>query len=81
MTKLHYGVTERVMSRVVPSEKVPVAVNCWVDPTDRIGLSGVTVMEVGCAIPFPPPQVFKDSARDPRTNNAKTNLIFFTGLT
>jgi hypothetical protein len=38
-------VTEMVISRVVPSENVPVAVNCWVAPTDRLGLDGVTAME------------------------------------
>jgi len=38
-------VTEMVISRVVPSENVPVAVNCWVAPTDRLGLDGVTAMD------------------------------------
>ena len=37
--------TDAVISRVVPSENVPVAVNCWVDPTGMIGLAGVTAME------------------------------------
>ena len=33
------------MSKLVPSENVPVAVNCWVDPTSMLGLAGVTTME------------------------------------
>ena len=37
--------TAGVISRVVPSENVPVAINCWVPPTDMIGLAGVTAME------------------------------------
>ena len=74
-------VTCVLMSPLGATSNLPVAVNCWVDPTDRVGLSGATVMEVGPAIPFPPPHVFKDNAKDPRTNNAKTNRIFFIGLT
>ena len=38
-------VTWVVISWVVPSENVPVAVNCWVAPTDRLGLDGVTAMD------------------------------------
>jgi hypothetical protein len=38
-------VTEMVTSWVVPSEKVPVAVNCWVVPPGTLGLAGVTAME------------------------------------
>ena len=30
---------------VVPSENVPVAVNCWVTPPGMVGLAGVTAME------------------------------------
>ena len=37
-------VTEMVTSWVVPSEKNPVAVNCWVPP-GMLGLAGVTTME------------------------------------
>ena len=33
-----------VISWVVPSENVAVAVNCWVDATDKTGLAGVTAM-------------------------------------
>ena len=34
-----------VISKLVPSEYVPVAVNCWVTPTGMLGLAGVTAME------------------------------------
>jgi hypothetical protein len=70
-------VTCEVISPLGPTVNWPVAVNCWVDPTDRVGLAGVTVMEVGSAIPFPPPQVFKNTAKHPRTSIGKTNPIFF----
>jgi hypothetical protein len=46
-------VTNLVISPPGATGNVPVAVNCWVDPTGMIGLSGVTVMEVGCSIPPP----------------------------
>jgi hypothetical protein len=68
-------VTNLVISPPGATGNVPVAVNCWVDPTGMIGLSGVTVMEVGCSIP--PPQVFKDTAKDPRINILRINLTFF----
>jgi hypothetical protein len=38
-----------VMSLVVPSEKVPVAVNCCVSPRATIGLTGVTAIETTTA--------------------------------
>lgn len=38
-------VTKMATSWVVPSEKVPVAVNCWVVPPGTLGLAGVTTME------------------------------------
>ena len=38
-------VTCVVISRLVPSEYVPEAVNCWVTPTGMLGLAGVTDME------------------------------------
>jgi len=66
-----------VISPLGPTANVPVAVNCWEAPIDMVGLVGLTAMEVGSAIPFSPPQVFKDSARDGRINIAKTSLIFF----
>jgi hypothetical protein len=34
-----------VISKLVVSEYVPVAVNCWVVPTSMLGLAGVTAME------------------------------------
>ena len=37
--------TNTVISWLVPSEYVPVAVNCWVTPTGILGSAGVTAME------------------------------------
>jgi hypothetical protein len=68
-------VTNWVISPPGATGNVPMALNCWVDPTGMIGLSGVTVMEVGCSIPSP--HVFKDTAKDPRINILKINLKFF----
>jgi hypothetical protein len=42
-------VTDAVRSWVVLSEKVPVAVNCWVVPRAMLGLVGVTAMETRVA--------------------------------
>ena len=33
------------MSRLVPSEYVPVAVNCWVVPATLVAVAGVTAIE------------------------------------
>ena len=41
--------TEPVRFCVVPSVKVPVAVNCWVSPLARLELAGVTAMEATTA--------------------------------
>jgi hypothetical protein len=38
-------VTCMVISLLVPSEYVPVAVNCWVTPTGMLGLAGVIDIE------------------------------------
>ena len=38
-------VTSVEISKVVPSEKVPVAVNCWLTPTGTLGFAGVTDMD------------------------------------
>ena len=38
-------VTSGVISKLVPSEKAPVAVNCWVTPTGMLGFAGVTEMD------------------------------------
>ena len=51
-------VTCVVISRLMPSEYVPVAVNCWVTPTGILGLTGVTdtedrVAEVTVRVLFP----------------------------
>jgi len=69
-----------VISRLVPSEKMPEAVNCRVTPTGMLGLAGVTAMETsdaGVPLLFPPPQAGRNIPRDPRNNIAKVNLIFF----
>ncbi len=68
-------VTSLVISPPGAPANVPLAVNCWVDPVGMIGLSGVTVMEVGCSIP--PPHPCKDTAKDPRINIVRINLKFF----
>ncbi len=68
-------VTNMVISPPGATGNVPMAVNCWVDPTDMIGFSGVTVMEVGCSIP--PPQVLKDTVKGPRINIRRINFKFF----
>jgi hypothetical protein len=68
-------VTKLVISPPGATGNVPVAVNCWVVPTGMIGLSGVTLMEVGCSIPSP--HAFKDTAKDPRINIPRINLTFF----
>ncbi len=70
-------VTSVVISSLGATGNSPVAVNCWVVPTSMMGLSGVTVMEVGCPIAFPPPHAFKDTAKDPRINIVGIKLKFF----
>jgi hypothetical protein len=70
-------VTYVVISSVGATGNFPVAVNCWVASTSRIGFSGVTVMEVGCPIGLPPPHVFKDTAKEPSNNIARKNLKIF----
>jgi hypothetical protein len=72
-----FQVTNLVISPPGATGNVPMAVNCWVDPTVRIGLSGVTVMEVGCSIPSP--HVFRDTARNPRINFLRIDLKFLIG--
>lgn len=41
--------TDDVISCVVLSEKVPVAINCWVVPRTMLGFAGVTVTDVSTA--------------------------------
>jgi hypothetical protein len=61
---------------VVPSLKFPVAVNCWVCPTCRFGLVGVTVILLSVGLTKKPRQ--PDSARTKRTvpvvSNSKLRL-------
>jgi hypothetical protein len=38
-------VTCVVISKIVASEYVPMALNCWVAPTNMVGLAGITTME------------------------------------
>jgi len=38
-------VTCVVISKIVVSEYMPVALNCWVAPTNMVGLAGITTME------------------------------------
>ena len=40
-----FQVTDTVISWLVPSEKVPMAINCWEAPTGMLRLAGVTAME------------------------------------
>src|SRR5580692_1928170 len=49
LTSEDVQVTCAVRSSVVPSLKVPVAVNCWVPPSDMLGSGGATVMELRVA--------------------------------
>jgi len=44
-----------VISLLVPSEYVPVAVNCLVTPPGMLGLVGVTAIEKSVAVGDPPP--------------------------
>ena len=37
------------------SEKVPLAVNCWVVPSAMTGFAGVTAMETSVLLLLPPP--------------------------
>ena len=68
-------VTCGVRSRLVPSEYAAMAANFWVDPT---GMAGDTDMEANVAEEEEEcPHVVRDTAKDPRSNIAKTNLIFF----
>jgi hypothetical protein len=72
-------VTDDVRFCVVPSEYVPVAINCRVVPIAMPGFVGVTAMEISvppfgeiCAVPLlpaPPP------LHDEKVNNAKTGNI------
>jgi hypothetical protein len=41
--------TVPVMFCVLPSVKVPVAVNCWLAPSGIVGIAGVTAIEMSVA--------------------------------
>jgi hypothetical protein len=45
-------VAEVVMSRVLASENVPVAVICWTEPTVSDGLAGVRAMDTRVEVTF-----------------------------
>jgi hypothetical protein len=66
-----------VMSWLVPSEFVAVAVNCWVTPTGMLGLTGVTAIKRSPEGVLLLLHAVKNAAKDPRNNIAKINLIFF----
>lgn len=80
-------VTCVAISRLVLSEYVPEAANCWVVPTGMLGLAAVTDMEASLLDgPVPPLKFFPTTphgvtimAPKPKNNIAKKNLIFFTG--
>ena len=44
-------VAEFVRSWMLPSLKTPVAVNCWEVPIEKVGLAGLTRMEVNVGLP------------------------------
>lgn len=72
--------TKVVRSWVVPSENLPMAVNCWGNPRGMLDISGVTDMAAkvtgddGLL-----PHVVRDTAKDPRAKMIPKNLIFFIG--
>ena len=53
------------------------AVNCRVAPVGRLGLAGFTTMPLSAKFPA---HVVRDTAKDPKRNIAKTNLIFFMNI-
>jgi hypothetical protein len=70
-------VTSGVRSWLVPSEYAPMAANFWVDPTGMAGDTDDMEANVAEEESEEPPHVVRDTAKDPRSNIAKTNLIFF----
>jgi hypothetical protein len=60
-----------VISWLVPSEYVPVAVNCLVTPTGMLGLAGVTAIETSAAVGAPPPPLLPPHP----VNSAKVKII------
>ena len=57
-------VAELVRSCVLPSLKLPVAVNCSVWPNETVGLAGVTWIDVRVAVPpEPDPGLLLNAAR------------------
>ena len=67
-------VTCEVISLVVWSLKKPAAVNCWVAPTVTCGLAGFTTMPLSF---IDPAHVVRETAKDPRNNMVRKDLIFF----
>jgi hypothetical protein len=71
-------VTWVVRSWAVPSENLPVAVNCWGNPRGMLDVSGFT--DIAAKVRGDDgllPQVVRDTAKDPRTHIVQKNLIFF----
>jgi hypothetical protein len=76
-------VTEVVRSCAVPSEYVPVALNCWLVPATMLGFAGVTAMETSVFVvveppPLPPPQ---PEIAATSNNRMKSLFDFIAGYT
>jgi hypothetical protein len=78
--KVELHITDDVRSRVLLSEKVPVAVNCWVVPKAMTGLAGVIAMDTsvagvvatGAPDEWPPPHCIRNNEiRTDKDNAAK----------
>ena len=66
-----------VISWLVPSEYVPVAVNCWVTPTGTLGLAGVTAIETSVAAGPPPPPLPPQPATSTKIRMRSAILLDF----
>jgi hypothetical protein len=66
-----------VISWLVPSEFVPVAVNCWVTPAGMLAVGGVTEMVDRL---LPSPHLLRHIAKEPRNNIMRKHLMLFMGI-
>jgi hypothetical protein len=66
-----------VISWLVPSENVPVATNCWVIPTGRLGLTGVKAIETTAGVDPPPPPLPPHPVNSTRVKIIKKFLLDF----